>query len=62
MTIVANLCEHCAAEISYHRGRKVTVCVRCRLEGHTAPQETCEVCRRLDEVEEYHDECCHFQD
>jgi len=43
------ICDHCAGTIPYHRGRKVTICTRCRLEGHTSPQAECEVCRRLDE-------------
>lgn len=49
---MAMLCEHCAAEIPYHRGRTLTVCYRCRLQGHTAPQDKCEVCRRLDESDD----------
>lgn len=56
MVLVAMLCEHCAVEIPYHRGRTIRICTRCRLEHHTSPQKNCEVCRRLDEDNDYGEE------
>jgi primosomal protein N' len=50
--VASEHCQHCAGEIPYARGRRITICRLCQLRGHTQPQESCEVCRRLDEIAE----------